>query len=102
MTEQDNDIIELIEEEISTITIEDLDLDFDEHNKLVLFNDDTTSFDHVIECLCRYLEIDSIAAEQIALIVHTKGKCIIKEGTYESLTPIYEALAENLLIVEIQ
>ena len=70
--------------------------------KLVLYNDDVNSFDHVIYCLCKYLKIDSVQAEQIALIVHTKGKCIIKEDDEKTLLPIRTALIDNQLNCEIE
>lgn len=96
------DVDELILEDISTITIEDILGENLETNKLVLLNDDVNSFEHVIACLCTHLYMDSIQAEQIALIVHTKHRCIIKEGSLEDLKPIYDVLCEELLLVEIQ
>lgn len=70
--------------------------------KIVLFNDDHNSFDHVILCLVKYCNHGLLQAEQCALIVHTTGKCVIKHGTLDELLPINEALLTNDLTTEIQ
>lgn len=69
---------------------------------LMLYNDDYNIFPHVIECLVKYCEHAEEQAHQIAMIVHTKGKCDIKHGSYDDLRPIYEALQENHLSVKIE
>jgi ATP-dependent Clp protease adaptor protein ClpS len=90
--------------ETKTVTDEDvtLDLSFMEDSKLVLYNDDHNSFDHVIKCLVIYCQHNLLQAEQCALIVHTKGKCDIKHGTFDELLPINEILGKNDLTTEIQ
>lgn len=70
--------------------------------KIVLFNDDHNSFDHVIRCLVEYCSHGLIQAEQCALIVHTKGKCDIKHGSLDELLPINEILGLHDLTTEIQ
>jgi ATP-dependent Clp protease adaptor protein ClpS len=70
--------------------------------KIILFNDNHNSFDHVIRCLVTFCNHGLIQAEQCALIVHTKGKCDIKHGTLEDLLPINEALGNSDLTTEIQ
>ena len=72
------------------------------NNQIVLFNDEVNSFDHVISCLIQIAQHGSHQAEQCATIVHNNGKCGIKSGSYEELEPIYFALSENNLTVEIQ
>ena len=96
------EVEEIIEEDISTLTVEDILSENLETNKLVLLNDDVNSFEHVIYCLCKHLKMDALQAEQVALIVHTKHRCIIKEGSVEELEPYYTILCEELLLVEIQ
>lgn len=83
--------MEKTEIEISEIT----DTDLFKSSTLMLHNDDYNSFEHVIYCLCTYLKKDSENAEQIAMLVHTKGKCDIKHGSYLELKPYHEALLEN-------
>lgn len=73
----------------------------DEGCKLLLHNDDYHTFDYVIKALvdiCRH-SIDQ--AEQCAIIVHCKGKCVIKNGSYEELLPMHTALLEKQLTTEI-
>lgn len=73
----------------------------DEGCKLVLHNDDYHTFDYVIKALvdiCRH-SIDQ--AEQCAILVHCRGKCIIKKGSYEELLPMHTALLDKQLTTEI-
>lgn len=70
--------------------------------KIVLFNDNHNSFDHVIMCLVSFCSHGLLQAEQCALIVHTKGKCDVKSGTLDELLPINEALGNHDLTTEIQ
>ena len=58
-----------------------------EGRNLILHNDDYNTFDYVIETLVDVCEHDVIQAEQCAHIVHFKGKCDVKRGTYEYLKP---------------
>jgi ATP-dependent Clp protease adaptor protein ClpS len=70
-------------------------------HRIILFNDDVNTFDHVIEMLVKYCEHDIIQAEQCAWIVHNNGKCDVKNGSYKELKPICEALLEGGLSAEI-
>ena len=69
---------------------------------LILFNDPVNTFDHVITCLEIYCDHTSQQAEQCALLVHNKGKCKIKSGTFDELKPLHEKLSHHQLTVEIQ
>ena len=88
-----------------TDTEELLELDIitkeDELNMIVLYNDHVNTFEWVIECLVNYCDHDSLQAEQCAHIVHFKGKCAVKAGSFEKLKPICETLLEKGLSVEI-
>lgn len=70
--------------------------------KLVLYNDDVNTFDHVIECLMRICKHQLHQAEQCTLIIHYKGKCSVKEGTWEVLKPMKDALCEEKLSAVIE
>lgn len=72
-----------------------------EQHEIVLYNDDVNTFDHVIETLIDYCSHSSIQAEQCAHLVHYKGKCAIKVGTFVELTPIYSGLVEKGLSAEL-
>ena len=54
---------------------------------VVLFNDNHNTFDHVIDCLITTCGHDALQAEQCAMIVHFKGKCTVKTGSYDELAP---------------
>jgi ATP-dependent Clp protease adaptor protein ClpS len=69
--------------------------------EIVLYNDDVNTFSWVIRSLVEICEHDRIQAEQCALIVHTKGKCGVKNGSYEELEPRCSALLERGLSAEI-
>jgi ATP-dependent Clp protease adaptor protein ClpS len=62
---------------------------------LVLHNDDYHTFDFVIETLVDVCDHDAIQAEQCAYIVHYKGKCDVKEGTYTALEPMRSQLVDR-------
>jgi len=83
--------------ELSEVCIDDLI-----GSSLVVFNDDKNSFEWVIECFTKYLKHSNEQAEQCALIIHEKGKCSVKNGTKEELTPIKVALTDAGLSAEIQ
>ena len=70
-------------------------------NEIVLFNDDVNTFDHVIDSLVAICSHSHEQAEQCALLVHYKGKCIVKTGQYEDLEPQCGKLLEAGLSAEI-
>jgi len=70
--------------------------------RIVLYNDNVNSFDYVITCLVVFCNHSNIQAEQCAQIVHTKGKYAIKEGEFEDLLAINEALQMHSLTSEIE
>lgn len=70
--------------------------------ELVLYNDDFNTFDFVIECLIDVCGIEPLQAEQITLIVHYKGKCGVKSGSYEELKPVYNEMINRKLTVSIE
>ncbi len=63
-------------------------------HQLLIYNDDINSFDWVIECLMKYCGHEYEQAGQCALIIHNKGKCSVKQGDLDKLTPIKEALLD--------
>lgn len=73
----------------------------DQENQIVLYNDDVNTFDHVIDTLIYACEHDALQAEQCAIIVHYKGKCTVKSGSYDDLRPRCSKLLEAGLSAEI-
>jgi ATP-dependent Clp protease adaptor protein ClpS len=70
-------------------------------NEIVLYNDDYNTFDHVIETLIYACEHTPVQAEQCAILVHYKGKCIVKTGSFDDLNPRCSKLLEEGLSAEI-
>ncbi|AWA30807.1 hypothetical protein HYN48_12355 [Flavobacterium magnum] len=71
------------------------------NNEIVLYNDDVNTFDHVIETLIRVCSHTAEQAEQCAILVHYKGKCTVKTGSFEELKPQCTQLLEAGLSAEI-
>ncbi len=63
--------------------------------KVVLYNDDVNTFDWVIECLCEICEHEVLQAEQCAMLVHFKGKALVKKGEEEKMKSICQALCDR-------
>ena len=82
---------------------EDLETSVEEGhlNEIVLFNDEVNTFDHVIETLVDVCKHSYEQAEQCSLLVHYKGKCTVKTGTYEELEPQCTQLLKAGLSAEI-
>ena len=70
-------------------------------NEIILYNDDVNTFDHVIRTLIQVCEHNSEQAEQCSLIVHYKGKCSVKSGTFSDLKPRCTKLLQAGLSAEI-
>lgn len=71
-------------------------------NQIVLYNDDVNSFDFVIDALIEVCEHEPLQAEQCTMLVHYKGKCAVKTGSYEELKPKCTKLLELGLSAEIK
>ncbi len=69
---------------------------------LILHNDDVHTFNMVIKSLVKVCRHTPEQAEQCAWIVHYKGKCDVKRGALNSITPMFEALCERGLSVTIE
>jgi ATP-dependent Clp protease adaptor protein ClpS len=63
--------------------------------KLVVYNDDHNTFDWVILSFMEVLKHHLHQAEQCTMIIHTKGKCSVKEGGHDGLKPFRDALTER-------
>lgn len=76
------------------VLVEELTTD-GEQTQLVVLNDDYNTFDWVIECLMELLHHTSEQAEQLAWIVHTKGRAVVKMGSMKELKPLKDALTDR-------
>lgn len=73
----------------------------DINNEIVLYNDDVNTFDHVIDTLIHVCDHTAEQAEQCAILVHYKGKCTVKTGSFDELKPQCSQLLEAGLSAEI-
>lgn len=73
----------------------------DKLHEIILYNDDYNTFDHVINTLIAVCEHTPEQAEQCSLLVHYKGKCAVKTGTYKELEPRCSKLLDADLSAEI-
>ena len=71
-------------------------------NEIILYNDDVNTFDHVINTLISVCDHTLEQAEQCSLIVHYKGKCSVKTGSYSDLKPMCTELLQAELSAEIE
>ena len=80
--------------ELEDIIVEEL-LSGGEQAELVVLNDDYNTFEWVIECFVEVLNHSSEQSEQLAWIIHTKGRASVKLGSFEELRPFKDALVDR-------
>ena len=69
---------------------------------LVLHNDDYHTFDYVIDALIEVCGHDVHQAEQCTQLIHYKGKCEVKKGSFSYLRPMKNALIQKDLKATIE
>jgi ATP-dependent Clp protease adaptor protein ClpS len=69
---------------------------------LIVYNDEINTFEWVIDCFTEILGHSSDQAEQLAYIIHYKGKATVKTATYKTLKPKQEALCDRGLSAVIE
>lgn len=69
---------------------------------LIIYNDDVNTFEHVIESLVEVCDHNPLQAEQCAFIIHHKGKCSVKRGSYDQLEPMCTSLLDRQLSAKIE
>lgn len=63
--------------------------------QLIVWNDEVNTFEWVIETLMDICGHSFEQAEQCAYIIHFKGKYAVKEGQFDDLKPMCEAIIER-------
>lgn len=63
--------------------------------KLVLHNDDVNTFEWVIDTLIKVCRHTEEQAEQCAYIIHYKGKYAVKQGSFEMLKAMKDAITDR-------
>ncbi len=81
-----------LEEELSHVLEEIKDEDLKD---LVVFNDDINTFEHVINTLIKVCNHSPEQAEQCTWIIHYKGKCCVRKGSFIELKPMKETILDH-------
>lgn len=86
-----------VKSDIDTETLDEVDLltDTDDPCHLVVWNDEVNTFEWVIETLMTVCGHSHEQAEQCSYIIHFRGKYAVKNGTYEDLKPLCDAITER-------
>ncbi len=79
------------EQAFDTDTITDVEAPY----SLVVWNDEVNSFDWVIQTLIEVCHHSTEQAEQCAMIIHTQGKYAVKQGSYDELKPMCDAITDR-------
>ncbi|MFD2936207.1 ATP-dependent Clp protease adaptor ClpS [Spirosoma flavum] len=86
--------------EETVVDVLDEVVETDVHN-LVVFNDEVNTFEHVIETLIDVCKHTSEQAEQCTLLIHYKGKCSVKNGSWEELVPMRNEICRRGISAEV-
>ncbi len=86
VSEQELKEVLLLDEEVSTGK---------QQAQLIVYNDDFNTFDWVIQCFMEVCNHTFEQSEQLSLIVHYKGKAIVKTDSFPRLKPMKDALLER-------
>ena len=84
-----------------TLTLEEILSSLKEMHRLILWNDDINTFDHVIFCMMKYLDYSESQAERIAWKVHNEGKCAVLEGSFTEMEIYRKILQQEGLTVTV-
>ena len=75
-------------------TVETL-VDEQEPFHLIVWNDEVNTFEWVIDTLVEVCGHSYEQAEQCAYIIHFRGKYAVKQGNYDDLKPMCDAITER-------
>lgn len=68
---------------------------------LVVFNDDVNTFEHVIMALIEVCGHEATQAEQCTWIIHYRGKCTVKHGSFNELAEMRNAICGRGISAEV-
>lgn len=83
--------------DIFTKNLEETDIatSYEEPCSLVVWNDEVNTFEWVIETLIEVCGHSHEQAEQCSYIIHYHGKYAVKQGCYDELKPLCDAITER-------
>lgn len=84
-----------------TFTLDEILSSLKVMHRLILWNDEVNTFDHVIHCLMKYLDYSEKQAEKIAWTVHNEGKYAVLEGSFTEMEVYRKILQQEGLTVTV-
>lgn len=69
--------------------------EIEEPCNLIVWNDEVNTFEWVIETLIDVCGHSQEQAEQCSYIIHCQGKYAVKQGSYEKLKPMCDAITDR-------
>jgi len=85
-----------------TFTLDEILTSLKTIHRLILWNDEVNTFDHVIYCLMKYLDYSETQSEKIAWTVHNEGKCAVLEGSFTEMEVYRKILQQEGLTVSVE
>lgn len=70
-------------------------------HSLVVFNDDVNTFEFVTETLIDVCAHTPEQAEQCTLLIHFKGKCSVKNGSWDELVSMRNEICRRGISAEV-
>lgn len=87
--------------EVEVMDVVEVDVVDTNTKRLTVFNDEVNTFDWVIETLMDVCEHTPEQAEQCTIIIHYKGKCAVKNGSWEELVPMRNEICRRGISAEV-
>jgi ATP-dependent Clp protease adaptor protein ClpS len=84
------------EEDVDVLTEEAI------NHKLIVWNDEVNTFDWVIDTLMAVCGHQREQAEQCTMLIHYKGKCAVKNGSFDDLKVQRDAITDRLINATIE
>ena len=88
--------------EFEELVLEEELTDVGTKSQLIVYNDDHNTFDWVIQCFIEIVSTTFEQAEQLALLIHFKGKATVKTAPFSELRPLKDALIDRGLSAVIE
>jgi ATP-dependent Clp protease adaptor protein ClpS len=82
-------------DELEDVLVAEDDTHTGEPAYLIVHNDDHNTFDWVVKCFVEILDHSSEQAEQLSLIIHSKGKATVKTAPKKVLKPLRLGLVDR-------
>lgn len=91
----------LFDTEVEVLELEEEVVVEQEQWALVVFNDEVNTFEHVIQTLIEVCKHTPEQAEQCTWIIHFKGKCTVKNGSFDELASMRNTICNRGISAEV-